>query len=524
MYASLYRVASVTGFKDIGAEIVGQIWVAALLSLEEGQRQELLRSLPTGHQFFVLLRSLPFVLERVRFEPSSLIQRFVELRKQIGNDLAQRGYWRGIEAWALTFPDDAFKGLEILLQADLDDNGIAMAASILGSLRVAWERAGDTTSNFRSAEELAQHQDVAKRLVYHRSWITTGWTRGLSDLEFRTCIARMTGGVAEERGEAFNFLRCLITDHRTEQDSVDFAVAWLTRETNPSLPDTSKHWVASIVHNLGERWVQDDTRLESLLPPLLAVQPVPLGNKGTWTEIEHLLVELLHKNLPQFSGWLLALLDANPAAMIKNFREHRGFEYLCSEMGAHGATHVVAPLFFSTLPDERESAFAVYDKLPFDSFPDGMLSMLSDDEIALLLFESQRHYLQPEHTFLLLNAVRERAAAGKDELCKLFCNELLYQAKNLPGAVLDRLKLLTNKSVLVQEIVKKAEAYFEKLHTAHSSAINSMEIPGWRRALFIRSRQQSRDIETHQTEFSVFSQLFSKSYLIYGSEGFRVRQ
>ena len=338
---------------------------------------------------------------------------------------------------------------------------------------------------------------------------------------FVHCLARMTEGVSQERNEAFNFLRCLIVDNRTGQDSLDFGVAWLCREANATLPDQSKHWIANITHHLSTRWLHDDSRLESLLRMLLAVQPIPTNNKATWTEIEYLLVDLLHKNRPQFARWLLALLDANPRGILKQFRKHSRFEYLCSEMMIHGATDIISPLFFSILEHQRVLAFVLYDKLPFDSFADSLLSSLSDDEIALGLFELRRHYLEPQHIVRFLLALRQRSEAGANQLNELFRSELLYQAKNFPGAVLDGLKALTDKSAVIQETITKADAYFDKLRTTHHSAINSMEIPGWKRAVFIRSRRQHRDIETHSDEHNVLAQMFSKSYLIYGGEGFR---
>jgi hypothetical protein len=48
-----------------------------------------------------------------------------------------------------------------------------------------------------------------------------------------------------------------------------------------------------------------------------------------------------------------------------------------------------------------------------------------------------------------------------------------------------------------------------------------MEIPGLRRALSIGARRRSRDIESKSEEFSVLANFFSKSYLIYGTKGFR---
>ena len=86
-YKRLYRIASVGGFNDSAVAFVGHAWSTALLHLDGPARETLLRSLPTGHEFFVLLSSLPFLLKRVRFQPSFLIQSFFEMRERIGNEL-----------------------------------------------------------------------------------------------------------------------------------------------------------------------------------------------------------------------------------------------------------------------------------------------------------------------------------------------------------------------------------------------------------------------------------------------------
>jgi hypothetical protein len=193
-------------------------------------------------------------------------------------------------------------------------------------------------------------------------------------------------------------------------------------------------------------------------------------------------------------------------------------------MQVNNAEHTAAALFFSTTAHHREFAFTLYDELPFESFPEGLLSARTDEEIALCIFESRRHYVQADNLVRLLVSLRERAESGEAPLAKLFGEELLYQAKNYPGAVLGGLQSILDKSPLVRDVVSAAETYFDKLRGSYKSAINSMEIPGWRRAMAMHSRKQSRQIESHQTEFSVFSQLFATSYLIYGSEGFRYCQ
>lgn len=524
-YDRLYRISDSIGFRDGASEVMGYIWAGALRKIGETEREALLRLLlECGHPFFILLDAIPVVLTGCRLQPQFCVEFFFALRTRIGNDLAGGGLWRGIEKWVAAFPEDAFNGLCGVLERQLDDDSISIGAAILGNLRVSWERTSPGSPNRETAEELKGNPDVAKRLIHHRSWINTGWLRGISHDEFTAGLSRMANGTAEERTEAFNFLRCLVADGRTQYESVEYGIEWLRIHSHTSLPDTSKHCVARIVVTVGGQSVSDDARLDTLRTVLTAAMPIPMANKGTWMEVEHFLVELLQRNRGQFLSWMLALVDADPNGIINQFSEHGRFEYLCSELLVHNAANVVASEFFSPIRHRRQLAFTLFDEIPFDTFLSQSLSVLSDDEVALCLFESRLHNLKPENTFRFLAALRDRAEVGAPQLVNLFRDELLYQAKNFPGAVLDGLKTIQMPSALVQQAIADADQYFAKLRPAHRSAINSMEIPGWRRALSIRGRRQSKDVEAHTDEFSVFKQFCSTSYLIYGNEGFRLCQ
>jgi hypothetical protein len=521
-FERLYRISNLLGFHDEAADVIGRVWASALRKLNEMERELLMRLLPdSGHSFFILLGAIPTVLTECRLQPQFCIELFFTLQTRIGNDLVRGGLWRGIDKWVSAFPDDAFCGLNCLLERNLDDGAIAIGAAILGGLRVSWERTSPDSLSREAAEELKSNPDVTKRLVYHRSWINVGWLRGISHEEFTASLARMSNGTAEERTEAFNFLRCLIADGRTQQESVTDGIQWLRINTHQALPDSSKHWVVRIVTTLGGESTSDEAMLDTLRSILIAAMPLPLAAKGTWTELEFFLVDLLHKSRPQFVVWLLALLDADAKGVIKQFSEYGKFEHLCSELLTHDAAHVIAREFFSVLRHRRQLAFTLFDEIPFAAFPNQLLSGLSDDEVALCLCEARLHHLTPENTLRFYAAFLARAEDSASPLADFFRNELLFQAKNFPGAVLDGLKAIVSSSKLVQKVIAEADLYFEKLRPTHHSAINSMEIPGWRRALSIRGRQQSKKIEAHTDEFSILKHLCTTSYLIYGDKGFR---
>lgn len=518
-YERLYKLTGWVGVSNRGAEVIGHIWSASLrrLNAQDGESL-LLLSTHCGHAFFRFLDAIPTLLAQLRLTPEFCIEFLFQLRVRIGNDMYQGGLWRGIESWCFAFPSDAFEGLSLLLKRELSDDAIAIGAAILGALRVAWEKAANQSA-IEQAQALESDLDVRKRLVFFRSWINTGWLRGLNDREFGETLHRMTAGVAEEKAEAFNFVRCLVADGKTPPTSVGLAIDWLRANAKSGIPVNSQHWVVHIATQVGERFFGDGDRMNSLLASIAAVLPIPAENQGTWSELEGFLVSLLHKDRAEFKRWILSLLDASPGAVIAQFHERRRFERLSGEMVTNGAIHEFSAELFSPISHRRQFAFTLFEESPLDALPEGL--RLSDEQIALCIFESRLHHLREESKWLFLTAILPIAEQGGEPLRELLREELLYEAKNYPGAVLKGLKTMTDPSPLVQQVVAEAEAYFDKLKKSYRSAINSMEIPGWRRAAQMQGRKHSKSIESHTNEFSILKHLCTTSYLIYGSQGFR---
>ena len=522
-YIQLQRLQSALGFSEEASAIAGHVWARLMPRVSRDPQTKMLRNLITAENlcFFFAVDALALVIAKISLPSDFLLPWFLDLHAKIGNNL-QTGFWRSLEAWASYHPEDALSGLQILCQSELDDNKIAIGAAILGHLRVAWEKGSPDPIGAEFEKKLQADGNVSKRLVFHRSWISTGWSRGLSHDEFLSALARMTAGTNEERTEAFNFLRCLIGDKRTAPQSTAAGIKWLADHSTSSLFDNSKHWIVHIVYSLATRSITDDSFLDTLWPLITSVQPIASTSRHTWQEIEYLLVDLLHKNPPQFERLLRRLLDVNVHGVVEQMASHSSFQHLCSELATRPQKRFFADMFFSPTRGYRRFAFSIYNKLPFSEFPDQVLANRTDDEIALALFESQLNHLEPKQTYQFLVALSPRAGTGNAKLTQAYCDELLYQAKNYPGGVLDQLKTLSPTNELIRGIVADADVYFANLRGTYNSPINSMEIPGLRRALLVGARRRSRDIESKSEEFSVFANLFSKSYLIYGSKGFRV--
>jgi hypothetical protein len=215
------------------------------------------------------------------------------------------------------------------------------------------------------------------------------------------------------------------------------------------------------------------------------------------------------------------LIHANEAATKHYFGSVNTFQYLYSELSRLGLQDFYADMFFSPARVERALAFAMFDRMPFERFPEGMLASKDDNEIGLCVFESRLHHLDAVQVSTLFMMLTERAESGAKPLTDLFRNELLYQAKNFPSAILERLDKIEAPSPLVASVVADANRYFEQLERTHGSAIKAMQIPGWQRAAFRQSARQKREMDDKSDESSSLLGLFHKSYLLYGSDGFR---
>jgi hypothetical protein len=518
------RLSDATGslrYDDESRSIVGGIWVWALQNQAVEEQENLLFHLTKlEHKFSWFLSAIPFVLPKVFLSPSFSIEFLLGLSNRIENNSGE-GFWRGIEKWVSGRTKDAIGGFRHLLSIKLDEVGVTIGAAILGALRV--EAATDVVETCQEFETLKTDAEASKRVLYFRSWINTAWLRGLTDQEFLHCLNSMASGDPAEKEEAYNFLRCLLVHGKTSEHSFSIGFEWLVMHGNGAMSDLTKHRVVELIEAiLGKAPGISMEVTRQLLQILVNALPIKIENRGTWDRLEHLLVSVLEKHQAQFPAWYFSIIDAHPDIIKRTSDKEFTLGYLVSRMQQiQGASDFLASELFSPLEHRRKLAFTLFEELPFETSLNGALSNVSENEIALCIFEMRRQYLAPAATARLILALGERVETSGKNLIELYQEELLYQAKSLPGAVLGALKASPSPSSLVQDVVSAAETYFEKLKIAHSSELNSMEIPGWARARMLRGRKQSKMMQTQVNERSLLKLLASKSYIIYGSSGFR---
>src|SRR5579859_1479810 len=249
-YNVLHKLERRIGFSQQAARLAEEVSIHALKKMNEDQQRNtfnVLAGVP-GHHFFEALRRFPAVIAKIRFEPVFVVTWFLRVRHRIGNDLAQGDFWRTVETWSLSFPDEGLLGLRHLLSSPLDDNLISIAACILGILRIVWELKAPNEVDRAVETNLVGHEDTKHRLVFHRSWINTGWKRNLTTEEFVTCLQRMTSGTQEERAEGFNFLCRLLPSNNITQESFHYGAKWLAANANSSMSNDCKHLAVATAH------------------------------------------------------------------------------------------------------------------------------------------------------------------------------------------------------------------------------------------------------------------------------------
>jgi hypothetical protein len=520
-YGKLEEVEFRLGHVEEEQRLAGLLWSRVFERATAGEQQVLLRSMTEpGVHFFAALEALPVFIERCFLPADKLTDWIVAIRAKLGNDLAGGGFWKAIQRLSETWPDNALAVAERLGGLTADDNCITISAAILGHLRVAHPEL-DGKARFENA--LAINLDVNRRLVFHRSWITTGLHRKLEDVEFETALNRMSTGTAEEINEAFNFIRCLLPTTSLSDISFRLAVEWLHAHTSASVSDFWKHFVLSIVKATYDRWKSLNAlkRLFPLYDLSITIQPIAPKHIGTWRELENLLVMLAKADRAEFQRVLFAIARSNLSGLVEHLRQIDEFRNLASVLRSSYANELAAEALLSADEAICTLGFVLFDTTGADSLPLAPLRAASDEAIAAVIFAFRLQPFYDEVIPRFLLAILPRVMCGSHALKELLSEEMLFQCKNLPGACLDTLKKTAKRRALVKAVTKKADDYFDQLRTSHRSAVNSMEVAGLRRATRLRAVRESRTMNAQVREKSVFTQLFSTSYLLYGGKTWR---
>ena len=327
----------------------------------------------------------------------------------------------------------------------------------------------------------------------------------------------MLDGEPEEIDEAFGTVnRCLL--RRLSQGSfVLFAMDWFSKHASTHIPDLSKHHVVEGMWRLcipqKKREIPISSSEANKL--LVAIQPIPTKNLGTWNLLEYYLVDRLRDGPNELEKILGKLTESNSAGLVEQLEE--GFDYIKSELPKGHVQGFLTRWLLSKDKMRRRVGNQIFKDLASFSISEEELSKADEIQLRIALLEFIRKPLTADKTSEYLLMLEPRFRKAEDDLKNRFKKEMTFQAINYPGACLERWEKVVDPSELLQEVLASARKYFENLRTLSNSPATSITFPEYKKAAERGDREFSARVGEEAKEKSVFVKFAKSVQILYGS-------
>jgi hypothetical protein len=481
--------------------------------IEQERLLEALNS-PNHEGFFPMLDALPVFLAENELPARFAAGWFVAIAERLRGDMGGGGFWLGLREFAAYFPMRALEVVDLLLSDKPTAQSMWVAARLLGVCRAAASSEAEKARLATTEARWASSRQQEERLYFHRSWMSTAGERALTPAEFATLLKRVDQGSEKEFEDAFFVVTQCLASVKTTAEVRQTGLAWLRKQASSALGPEPKFQIVAFVHNASE----DQGDVDDLL---WAVQPIALEHVGTWRLVETVLVKRL-KEVPKtrFLKLFDGLANHSHGAFAATFGTSGLMERLPLELTQDKklADGLLANLLFSYNGHYRRLGLRLFERLPTGTVSGDVFVDKEDAEVLLALLELRRSLPRPSAVadyLLLLAPYVEKAGA---ELKTEYSDEVLVQAKNLPGACLKRFKAEVGKSTIIDAAVAKAEAYVAALAAASNSPLAEMAVPGFARAWKEQQRRFQNDVAEGAKERSVWAQVISEVHVLYGDE------
>ncbi len=462
--------------------------------------------------FFPMLDALPVFLAENELPARFAAKWFVTIAERLRGDMGGGGFWLGLKEFAIHFPFRALEGVDFLLSDEPTEDSMWVAARLFGVARASASSEAEKTRLADTGTRWASSRRPDERLYFHRSWMSTAGERAMTPAEFATLLEQMEQGSEKEFEDAFFVVTQCLASVKTTAEVRDTGLAWLRKRASSGLGPQPKFQIVAFVHNASE----DQGDVDDLL---WAVQPIALEHVGTWRLLDTVLVKRLRETsdtrfLKLFDG----LANQSQGAFAAAFGTDGLMERLPREL-AHDkklADGLLANLLFSYDGHRRRLGLRLFERLPTGTISSDVFVGKKDEEVLLALLELRRSLPRPSAVadyLLLLAPYVEKASA---ELKAEYADEVLVQAKNLPGACLKRFKAEAGKSTIIDGAVVKADAYVAALTAASNSPLADMAVPGFTRAWREQQRRFQNDVAEGAKGRSVLAQIMTEVHVLYG--------
>lgn len=508
----LDRVQLLAGHFALTKQLIAALVSGYLKSRPVARREIVLRAI-TANRSELSMRGdwLTSTVRTYDFPPEFLRAWFLEL---IPTDGTGGGFWSVIDVFAVAKSENA---LMVAASPGLEQTtvGRQLRVRLLGALRFNPTIPAAAKSRLATiVESLASHLDPNQRIDYLRTFDLPLWRGDVPTSELTDLLAKLDAATPAEQAIGFEIANATVSGSAPREQQITI-FGWLRQHTTPLCTPEQKFQVAGAIWRCWKSFTEAELGFD-LMDLLVAIQPVDTAQAGVWRNLEHTLQEMLHADPKRFRQTVRTLARLHWRPLREALSERNAMSWLLDELRqAPFVTDFVGELSASVEAGERRLGAHLFEAFSLAPSTDHLPNFTAES-FQLWLAEFRTRNVYNTVAAQLVDAAK-RVDVKDPLMVEKFQSEAYYQCLNLPGLCLEKIREHVQALPMLHDVVASADAYFAKLHSLRDSAIKAQLIPGLRRFQFRKAQADRRRMDEQIEQGSLFAQLVSKSYLLYGN-------
>lgn len=525
IYQTLKEFQINIGYGKIPDKLIARLWIHIYSVIPNEKRKEFLRYLEDidTMEFWEMIKIFPDFLSAINIDPNFAATWFLNIAQKISGDMAEGGFYIGIQKYAYHFPESGFTVFKNYLNNIGDEITLNLAAQILGTVRASEFLTESLKSEVDEIDDVLHNSTNERyRMCFYRS-TASSFELGITSREqLDEYLEEMiTRNNALECDEAFNILyRCLHAKMNDEK-FIDYSIKWYLRHVSPDIPELAKYYVADSMWYLASKRKNKQIVISLKESDLLLanIQPIPMKNKDTWDRIEHYLAERIQEGEDYFERSVKTLLSSySPQNFIEKIINNE-LDHLLSEINKLPTlSRFITNLITSYNHSEREIGQVFLKHSDSDSLNIELLKKIEDERIELLILSFIKNPFLGEKTSQFLLSLEKVFKSKNQELRELFKNEMIFQGINYPGVCLDTWKNAKYKSKYLKEIIFRIDQYFDRFEKTIDFSARYLTTPSYLLYLKRERKLFSEKMQSESYKHSVILQMIKKIEFIYGNK------
>jgi hypothetical protein len=514
-FPPLVCFAQYLDFSDQAKEIVGLVWARAFSHLDPAQIEVVLFALPEVGQFLgLMLEALPFMVERQRLSPATLI-RFTEgLAEKLSGKWGGQGLDRALERFADNQPNETVEALDSNVPSD---RNLGILGVLLGRLRMKFPDEPIASKVVRLENEFKASPELLTRNVFYQSWLQEAFEGRLTAGRLNQLCSMADSHGTEDIHHLIVLIATFLKSTRLDLPAFQAAIAWLEKRASPDISDIGKMHIVEFASFFDKRFEEKlGIWRPNLAQLVISILPIAAEHKRIWDSLEFYLSPLLPNDPATFRLVFEALAERNGKNWLKVLKEHPGMTQLLSQMKTSPQNDLIGSFCLSPDRIQRHIGLFFFDELDFDGLPTDLMNMCDVRSCWLLLNEVISANLTAESAGRCLISLLGQADRVGQEFTQGLKSELLMQAKNYPGACGELFVKHAGENVILKEVVAQRETYFQALVKAKQSPVSRMQIPGYHQALEEFHRNFYNEIQEGSVKYSALLSVIPSVKILYG--------